>query len=74
MKVIDKPYQNLRAAMTLARLDTAGLAKAVGMNYYTLTFKLRKKTSWNIEDMRVVQECINKATGENYSLDYLFTE
>lgn len=74
MKVIDKPYQNLRAAMTLARLDTAGLAKAVGMNYYTLTFKLRNKTSWTIEDMRTVQECINKATGENYSLDYLFTE
>ena len=74
MKVIDKPYQNLRAAMTLARLDTAGLAKAVGMSCYTLTVKLRKKASWNIEDMRAVQECINKATGENFSLDYLFTE
>lgn len=74
MRNIDKPYQNLRAAMTLARLDTAGLAKVLGMNYYTLTFKFRKKSAWTIEEMKAVQECINKATGESYSLDYLFTE
>lgn len=74
MKYIDRPYKNLRATMTVAGLDTAGLAEKLSMSYTTLTFKLRKKTPWTIDDMQAVQKVVNEATGNEYTLDYLFTE
>ncbi len=74
MRTKNRPYKNLRGALVASGVDLAGLAKIIGVSYCTVTFKMNGKTAWDITEMKTIQEEVNRLTGNNFTLDYLFEE
>lgn len=74
MKAKHSLYRNLRSALVAADVDLAELAKIIGVSYCTATFKMNGKATWDIKEMKAIQEALNRLTGESFTLDYLFTE
>lgn len=74
MKAKHKLYKNLRGALVAANVELAELAKIIGVSYCTITFKMNGKTTWDIKEMKTIQDALNRLTGNSFTLDYLFTE
>lgn len=67
-------FQNLVILMNSINTSNRQMAKECFISYSTFSMKMAGHHDWKLAEMLTIQNYINKKTGKNYTLDYLFTK
>ena len=65
-------FYNLEAELLRAKLIKAELAAMINISSGSLSSKFNGKTEFNLNEMLLIKENLERLTGQTYSLDYLF--
>ena len=65
-------FNNLEAEIKRIGLSVENVASELSFERATFYNRLNGKTKWTLGDMLRVQNFVNKKTGQQFSLDYLF--
>ena len=59
-------FTNLKCSMLRAKIDAVDMAEILGISTQAIYQKLNGKSSWNLEQMNLVKNFINKKLNDNY--------
>ena len=65
-------FYNLEAELLRAKLIKAELAAMINISSGSMSSKFNGKTEFNLNEMLLIKENLERLTGQTYSLDYLF--
>lgn len=65
-------YKNLEAEMVRCGLKNEDLAEELNITPHTVRRKLNGEIGIAIDEARKIQNCINEAAGQNFTIDFLF--
>lgn len=65
-------FCNLEAELSRAKIIKAELAAMIGISAGTLSSKLTGKTEFALDEMEIIKARLEKITGNELTMDYLF--